>query len=106
MMHWIPGTRGRSRLIARASTWKPFSYWTRPHVKTSEVRAPRPLPVDHHVGSMPLGMRWLCSAGSSNPPTTSLTMNFELATTAAASWASHDSMAWIVLASPGGTRPP
>ena len=51
-------------------------------------------------------MRWLCSTGSSNPPTTSLTMNFELATTAAASWASHDSMAWIVLGSPGGTRPP
>ena len=67
MMHSIPGTRGRSRRIARASTWKPFSYWTRPHVNTSGVRPPGDSPVDHHVGSMPLGIRWVRSAGSSKP---------------------------------------
>ena len=33
-------------------------------------------------------------------------MNRELASTSAARWASHDSTAWIVLGSPGGTRPP
>ena len=63
-------------------------------------------PVDHHVGSMPLGIRWVRSPGSSKPSMTSLTMNLELATTSSASWASHDSTAWIVLGWPGGTRPP
>ena len=33
-------------------------------------------------------------------------MNRELASTSSARWASHDSTAWIVLGSPGGTRPP
>ena len=55
---------------------------------------------------MPLGIRWVRSAGSSKPPITSRTMNLEFVTTSVASWASHDSMAWIVLGWPGGTRPP
>ena len=33
----------RSRRIARARTWKPFSYWTRPHVNTSGVAPARRL---------------------------------------------------------------
>ena len=67
----------QQRAIARASTWKPFSYCTRPHVNTSGSRLPGASPVDHHVGSMPLGMRWVLSAGSSKPSTTSRTMNRE-----------------------------
>ena len=76
----------------------------REHERLAGRRAPRPS--DHHVGSMPLGMRWVRSGGSSKPPTISRTMNRELASTSSARWASHDSTAWIVLGSPGGTRPP
>ena len=93
-------------LIARARTWNPFSYCTRPQVSTIGGRISGHSPADHHVGSMPLGTRWMRSAGSSKPVSTSRDMNIDGAITWSDPWASHDSTAWIVLGSPGGMRPP
>ena len=54
---------------------------------------------------MPLGTRWIRSAGSSNPLSTSRAMNIDGAITWSDPWASHDSTAWIVLGSPGRDAP-
>jgi hypothetical protein len=101
------GTRRSRRAIACTSTWKPFSYCTRPQLSTSASRAGAVLTGGaHSPGSTPFGTRCTFSVGSSNPSTTSRTMNFEQQITSRAWYVSHHSTALIAAGMPGGRWPP
>jgi hypothetical protein len=56
--------------------------------------------------STPFGTRCTFSGGSSNPSTTSRTMNFEHAMISRAWYVSHHSTALTAAGMPGGTCPP
>ncbi len=71
--------------MARASTWNPFSYWMRPQATTSGAVASSVAgAAAHWPMSTPFGTRCTLSEGSSNPCTTSRTMNREQAMTSLA----------------------